>query len=71
METVEVRRCLELDGVETCLPKASPWRYITIKPILINNERQRFFIEQLLINPAIERIAEPLKEVMEPTPQKS
>lgn len=66
METVEVQRCLDINGVETCIPRESPYRFITIKPVLINNERQRFFIEQLLANPAIERPEDPLEDAMEP-----
>src|SRR3972149_6422417 len=54
LETVVVRKCLEIEGAERCLPKGSPWRFITIQPVLLNDENLKHYIEVLLTAPCLE-----------------
>lgn len=41
------------------IAKRSPWRFIQIKPVLLNHERQSNYIEILLTNPQIEYPTDP------------
>lgn len=61
MQKVEVRSSLPVDGVQVqvidsavVLSKDSPYRFVTIKPALINDENLKDYIETLLESPTLE-----------------
>jgi len=41
-------------GDPLCFPKSSQWRFVTFREVLVNDRRQRHYIQTLLSNPNIQ-----------------
>ena len=43
-------------GDPVCFPKSSKWRFVTFREALVNDRRQRHYIQTILADPNIEII---------------
>ena len=56
METVAIKKCLEIEGQVRCLPQESPFRFVEWRKALLNHERLKHHDEILLSAPVLEVI---------------